>query len=97
MRRLSGWSAVTRWGFRMRQGQPAEILRILISESDRFDGKPLYEAIVAKCRELKIAGSPCLAVWKVMEKRPKCTRRISWEATVRSSLQSWTLRRVSGD
>ncbi len=40
----------------MRQGQPAEILRILISESDRFDGKPLYEAIVAKCRELKIAG-----------------------------------------
>jgi PII-like signaling protein len=32
-------------------------LRILISESDRFGGKPLYEAIVAKCRELKIAGA----------------------------------------
>ena len=37
--------------------QPAEILRIHISEADRHQGKPLYEAIVAKCRELKIAGA----------------------------------------
>ena len=37
--------------------QPAEILRIHISESDRFHGKPLYEAIVARCRELQIAGA----------------------------------------
>jgi len=41
----------------MQQAQPAEILRIHISESDRYQGKPLYEAIVAKCRELKIAGA----------------------------------------
>lgn len=41
----------------MRQAQPAEILRIHISEADRHQGKPLYEAIVAKCRELKIAGA----------------------------------------
>jgi PII-like signaling protein len=41
----------------MRQAQTAEILRIHISESDRHQGKPLYEAIVAKCRELKIAGA----------------------------------------
>jgi uncharacterized protein len=41
----------------MRAAQPAEILRILISEADRHQGKPLYEAIVAKCRELKIAGA----------------------------------------
>ncbi len=41
----------------MQQAQPAEILRIHISESDRHQGKPLYEAIVAKCRELKIAGA----------------------------------------
>jgi PII-like signaling protein len=34
----------------------ARILRVHILESDRYDGKPLYEAIVAKCRELKIAG-----------------------------------------
>jgi PII-like signaling protein len=30
---------------------------IHISESDRYQGKSLYEAIVAKCRELKIAGA----------------------------------------
>ena len=41
----------------MRQLQTAKILRIHISESDRYRGKPLYEAIVAKCRELKIAGA----------------------------------------
>ena len=41
----------------MRQVRTAKILRIHISESDRYQGKPLYEAIVAKCRELKIAGA----------------------------------------
>src|SRR5260370_20140176 len=41
----------------MRQVQTAKILRIHISESDRYHGKPLFEAIVAKCRELKIAGA----------------------------------------
>jgi uncharacterized protein len=35
----------------------AEILRIHISETDRLHGKPLYEAIVARCRELQIAGA----------------------------------------
>ena len=37
--------------------QRAEILRIHISDSDRLRGKPLYEAIVAQCRELRIAGA----------------------------------------
>jgi hypothetical protein len=41
----------------MQQGFPARLLRIHISEGDRFQGKPLYEAIVAKCREMKIAGA----------------------------------------
>jgi PII-like signaling protein len=41
----------------MQPGYPAKLLRIHISEGDRFQGKPLYEAIVAKCRELKIAGA----------------------------------------
>jgi PII-like signaling protein len=35
----------------------AKLLRIHISEGDRFQGKPLYEAIVTRCRELKIAGA----------------------------------------
>jgi hypothetical protein len=44
----------------MLQGQPARLLRIHISESDRYQGKPLYEAIVDKCRELQIAGATVL-------------------------------------
>ena len=39
------------------QTQPAEILRIHISESDRYQGRPLYEALVEKCRDFKIAGA----------------------------------------
>jgi uncharacterized protein len=35
----------------------AQILRIHISESDRYQGGPLFEAIIAKCRDLKIAGA----------------------------------------
>jgi len=41
----------------MQAGYPARLLRIHISEGDRFEGRPLYETIVAKCRELKIAGA----------------------------------------
>lgn len=41
----------------MQQSFPARLLRIHISEGDRFQGRPLYEAIVAKCREMKIAGA----------------------------------------
>ena len=39
------------------QTQPAEILRIHISDFDKLGGKPLYEAVVARCRELQIAGA----------------------------------------
>jgi PII-like signaling protein len=41
----------------MSQKYRAKLLRIHVSESDRFHGKPLYEAIVAKCREMNIAGA----------------------------------------
>ncbi len=41
----------------MQQSYPAKLLRIHISEGDRFQGKPLYEAIVTKCREMKISGA----------------------------------------
>jgi uncharacterized protein len=44
----------------MRQNYRAKLLRIHISEGDHFQGRPLYEAIVAKCRELKIAGATVL-------------------------------------
>jgi PII-like signaling protein len=35
-------------------------LRIYIGESDRWHGKPLFEAIVMKARELHIAGATVL-------------------------------------
>jgi uncharacterized protein len=40
----------------MQTYQPAKLLRLHVTESDRHHGKPLYEAIIEKCRELKIAG-----------------------------------------
>lgn len=41
----------------MQPYQPAKLLRLHFTEHDRYRGKPLYEAIVDKCRELKIAGA----------------------------------------
>jgi PII-like signaling protein len=37
--------------------QPATMLRLHFTERDRHQGRPLYEAIVEKCREMKIAGA----------------------------------------
>jgi PII-like signaling protein len=36
--------------------QPAKLLRLHFTERDRYRGKPLYEAMVQKCREMKISG-----------------------------------------
>ena len=38
----------------------AALLRVFIGESDRFEGRPLYEAIVLKARELSMAGATVL-------------------------------------
>jgi PII-like signaling protein len=38
----------------------AYLLRIHLGEADRFGGKPLYEAIVLKARELHLAGATVL-------------------------------------
>jgi PII-like signaling protein len=35
----------------------AKMLRIYFCEDDKSEGKPLYRAIVEKCRELDIAGA----------------------------------------
>jgi uncharacterized protein len=37
--------------------QPGKLLRVYVNKDDRYCGKPLYEAIVDRCRELKIAGA----------------------------------------
>jgi PII-like signaling protein len=41
----------------MRTVKKAKLLRLHFCESDEYKGKPLYEAIVNRCRELKIAGA----------------------------------------
>src|SRR4051812_13652912 len=40
--------------------QEATLLRVFIGESDRWQHKPLYEAIVLKARELHLAGATVL-------------------------------------
>jgi hypothetical protein len=41
-----------------------KLLRIFVGESDRHGGRPLYEAIVHKARELGLAGA---TVWRGIE------------------------------
>jgi len=38
----------------------AKLLRIFIGESDKWRGRPLYEAIVLRARELHVAGATVL-------------------------------------
>jgi uncharacterized protein len=40
--------------------EDAVLLRIFIGESDRYQHKPLYEAIVLRARELELAGATVL-------------------------------------
>jgi PII-like signaling protein len=37
-----------------------QLLRIFIGESDRWHGKPLYEAIILRAREMGVAGATML-------------------------------------
>jgi PII-like signaling protein len=41
----------------MRTSKKAKLLRLHFCESDRYNGEPLYEAVVNRCRELRIAGA----------------------------------------
>ena len=44
----------------MKIPQDGFLLRIFLGESDRWHGRPLYEAIVLKARELHLAGATVL-------------------------------------
>jgi uncharacterized protein len=44
----------------MHIAEEGQLLRILIGESDRWEGKPLYEALVFKAREMGLAGATML-------------------------------------
>jgi uncharacterized protein len=41
----------------MRTVKKAKLLRLHFGESDQYKGRPLYEAIVDRCKDLKIAGA----------------------------------------
>jgi len=41
----------------MRTVSRARLLRLHFGEADRCDGRPLYEAVVDRCRQLGIAGA----------------------------------------
>ena len=44
----------------MKEEFQARMLRIHFGEADKWQGKPLHEAILAKCMELGIAGATVL-------------------------------------
>jgi len=44
----------------MKVPRDAVLLRIFIGESDKWQGKPLYDAIVLRARELHMAGATVL-------------------------------------
>ncbi|MBS1788712.1 MAG: DUF190 domain-containing protein [Acidobacteria bacterium] len=44
----------------MKIPEQGQLLRIFIGESDKWQGKPLYEAIILKAREMNIAGATML-------------------------------------
>lgn len=44
--------------------QPGKLLRLYIGEHDEYQGKPLYEAVVTRCQELKVAG---VTVFRALE------------------------------
>jgi uncharacterized protein len=44
----------------MRLPEEAELLRIFLGESDHYQGKPLYEAIVLEARRRGMAGATVL-------------------------------------
>ena len=44
----------------MKEATNGRLLRIFIGESDHYNGKPVYETIVLKARELHLAGATVL-------------------------------------
>ena len=43
--------------FPMQTIENAQLLRVIVGEADRFEGRPLYEAIVLRARALGLAGA----------------------------------------
>jgi len=44
----------------MKISEDGQLLRVFVGESDKWEGKPLYEALVLKAREMGLAGATML-------------------------------------
>ena len=55
----------------MKEQFQARMLRVHFGEDDKWQGKPLHEAILAKCHELGMAG---VMVYRGIEGYGTCTR-----------------------
>ena len=59
----------------------AKMLRIHLSESDKWHDKPVHEAILAKCLELGIAGVTVYRGWEGFGTSAKIHHARSWPFT----------------
>src|SRR5262249_52363408 len=47
-------------GVLMKISEEGQLLRVFVGESDKWEGKPLYEALVLKARDMGLAGATML-------------------------------------
>lgn len=55
--------------------QSGKLLRIYVNEHHKRDGKPLYEAIVDRCRELSVAGATAFRAFEGFGETAEIHRR----------------------
>ena len=81
----------------MQVPKQAVLLRIFTGENDKFDDRPLYEAIVMKAREMHLAGATVLRGPMGFGKSSLVRHRqnFAFPWTCPWSLKSWILKRRS--
>ena len=87
----------------MQVPKEAMLLRIFMGEDDKTDGRPLYEAIVFKAREMHLAGATVLRgpmgfgrssrlhtakILRLSEDLPVVVEIVDGEAQIRSFLEA---------
>jgi PII-like signaling protein len=87
----------------MQLPKEAMLLRIFLGEDDKVDGRPLYEAIVVKAREMTLAGATVLRgpmgfgrssrlhtakILRLSEDLPVVVEIVEAEARIRSFLEA---------
>jgi uncharacterized protein len=87
----------------MQVPKEAMLLRIFMGEDDRSDGRPLYEALVVKAREMHLAGATVLRgpmgfgrssrlhtakILRLSEDLPLVVEIVDAEARIRSFLEA---------